>query len=239
MKISKCLTNPVLVIFTSVAFLFLITGCTRTVTKYDANGKPYDTQEPDYWGTIGGIILTGLAIGAIAAVADSNSGSSLPNHHKTMLAYAGNKGIVYDVSPGMYNSVKCFRIMDADGNIISEHLIDVDKLLASKSLVNVREVQLSSAVNMRMLRKIARDVAKANNLSTLPNAVKTDISYLADAENTLKVNRVSIPVVSGEGSNTSELTLMSEKGIFKISTSLHDKSNLESEQLSITVSKLN
>lgn len=239
MKFSKCLTNPVLVIFTAAAFLFLVTGCERTVTMYDKDGKPYSAKEPDPWGTIAGIILTGLVIGAIAVAADSNSGSCLPNQHETMLAYAGNKGIVYDVSPGMYSSVKCFRIMDADGNLISEHLIDVDKLLASKSLVNLSDVQLSSAVNMRMLRKLAREVAKANNLSTLPNAVKTDISYLADAENTLKVNRISIPVVDGKKSNASELTLMSEKGIFKISTSLHEKSNSESEQLSITVSKLN
>lgn len=239
MKIAKCLTNPVLVIFTAAAFLFLVTGCTRTVTKYDANGKPYDTQEPDYWGTIGGIILTGLVIGGIAAAASSGGGSSLSNQNKTMLAYAGNRGYLTDAPSGIYNSVKCFKLVDADGNIISEHLIDVDKLLASKSLVNVHEVQLSSAVNMRILRKLAREVAKANNLSTLPNAVKTDISYLTDAENTLKVNRVSIPVVSGKESNASELTLMSEKGIFKVSTSLHEKSNSESGQLSITVSKLN
>jgi len=47
MKIAKILANPILVVFVSVAFLFLVTGCEKAVTYYDKDGKPYTVKEAD------------------------------------------------------------------------------------------------------------------------------------------------------------------------------------------------
>ena len=248
MRISKFFIHPVLVLFIATAFLFFTAGCERAVTYYDKDGKPYTVKEADPWMTIGGILLTCIIIGAIAASADSSSGASssgasgvcLPNQGRVMFAHAGNKGIVYDVSSGMYNPVKCFKLMDAEGNVISEHLIDVDRLLANRSFVNVSDVQVSSKVDKTMLRKLAQEIAKANNLNSMPNSIKTDISYLADEENTLKVDAVSIPVKDSQKSRNSGLTVISERGVFKVSAGLNEKlGSQEAGQLSVTVSQLN
>ncbi|MDP1854245.1 MAG: hypothetical protein Q8L26_08615 [Candidatus Omnitrophota bacterium] len=242
MRISKFFIHPVLVLFIATAFLFFTTGCERAVTYYDKDGKPYTVKETDPWMTIGGILLTCIIIGAIAASADSSSGASgacLPNQGRVMLAHAGNKGIVYDVSSGMYNPVKCFKLMDAEGNVISEHLIDVDRLLANRSFVNVSDVQVSSKVDKTMLRKLAQEIAKANNLNSMPNSIKTDISF-ADNGRILKVNDVSIPVKDSQESRNSGLTVISERGVFRVSAGLNEKpDSQEAGQLSVTVSQLN
>ena len=247
MRISKFFIHPVLVLFIATAFLFFTAGCEKAVTYYDKDGKPYTVKEADPWMTIGGILLTCIIIGAIAASADSSSGASssgasgvcLPNQGRVMFAHAGNKGIVYDVSSGMYNPVKCFKLMDAEGNVISEHLIDVDRLLANRSFVNVSDVQVSSKVDKTMLRKLAQEIAKANNLNSMPNSIKTDISF-ADNGGVLKVNDVSIPVNDSQESRNSGLTVISERGVFKVSAGLNEKSDSpEAGQLSVTVSQLN
>jgi hypothetical protein len=239
MRISKFLCSPILVIFVSVAFLFLVTGCEKAVTYYDKDGKPYTVKEPDPWGTIGAVILTLFVVGAIAAGASSGDGASLPVEHKTMFAYAGNKGIVYDAPSGIYNSVKCFKLIDSQGNIISEHLIDVDKLIASRSLVDVSDVQVSAKVNKRMLKKLVDEIAKANNLKSVPDTIKTEISCSADEKNTLMVNSVSIPADKGNENRISELMVMSEKGIFKVSTAMNENLSQDAGRLSVTVSQLN
>ncbi len=184
-------------------------------------------------------VLGVIIMGAIVAAASSGGGAYLYNPNKPMLAYAGNKGFITDASSGLYNSVKCFKLVDAEGNLISEHLIDIDKLMASKSLVNVSDVQVSSKVDKRILRKLVQEIAKTNNLNSVPRAIKTDISYLAGKENTLRVDTVSIPEVKSSDNRISELTVMSERGIFKVSTALNEKSDRQEEgQLSVTVSQL-
>ena len=238
MRISKFLVNPVLVVFTVVTFLFLTTGCNRTVTKYDANGKPYSEEEFDPWGTVGAVVLTMFVFGAIAAAA-APGGSSLPVEHETMFAYAGNKGIIYDARSGIYNPVKRFRLTDSEGNLISEHFINIDKLMANRPVVNVSDVQASVKVNEKMLKKLVNEMAKANNLKSVPGAIKTEISFRTDEKNTLSIGAVSIPEDKSQESRVSELTVTSEEGVYKVSTILNEKPWGEAGQLSVTVSQLN
>lgn len=238
----KFMTHPVIVVFTAFAFLFLVTGCERTVTKYDSDGKPYTDKEFDPWGTIGGILITGLVLGAIAAAASSSGGSYLHNQNRPMLAYAGNRGYITDASSGMYSSARWFKLVDSKGNVISRHLIDVDRLMVSRSLVNISDVQITSKINKKLLRELVQEIAKANNLSSVPDSVKTEISYLGGEESTLRMDAVSIPRDKSKESNISELTVMSEKGIYRVSASMPEKGesqNNASSHLSITVSSLN
>lgn len=242
MRNLKFLTHPALVLFTAFAFLFLVTGCTRTVTKYDANGKPYTDTEPDPWGTIGAFIITCLVLGGIAAAASSGGGSALPVEHKTLLAYAGNRGYITDASSGMIHSAKWFKLVDAKGNVISRHLIDVDRLMASRSLVTLSDVQITSKINKKLLRELVQEIAKANNLNSVPDSVKTEISYLGGEESTLRMDAVSIPKDKSNENRISELTIMSEKGIYRVTASMPEKAESENNlasHLSITVSSLN
>lgn len=239
MKIPRFLTHPILVIFTAAAFLFLVTGCEKAVTYYDKDGKPYTVKEPDPWGTIGGILLTCIIIGAIAAAADSNadsnSVSSLSNRHGTMFAYAGNKSFVTDASSGMYSSAKCFELLDMEGNTVSRHRIDMDKLQTSKPLVDISEVQVSIEVNKRTLRKLVREIKRTSNLSSVPESIKADVSFLPDESDALKINAVSTPQPETDsGGKISELILASPHGFYRI-ISVPDR---KSGRVGVTVSQL-
>lgn len=240
MRISKFFIHPVIVIFTIFAFSFLMTGCDRTVTKYDANGKPYSATEPDPGGTLAAYILTVIILGSIVACASSSGGGAhLDNPNRPMFAYAGNKGYITDASSGMYNPVKCFKIVDREGNIVSEHMIDVDKLLASRSVVNVSDVQVSSRINKKALESLVSEIAKANNLNSMPDSIKTEVS-LADNGRTLEIDDVSIPQIMEQENRNSRLTVISERGVFKVSAGLNEKpDSQEAGQLSVTVSQLN
>ena len=241
MRSLKFTTHPVLVVFTAIAFLFLVTGCTRTVTKYDSEGKPYSDTEPDPWGAIGGIILTALILGAIAASAnsDSDTGSFLYGE-RPLFAYAGNKDSVTDVSSCKHSSVKCFKLVDAQGNLISKHLIDINKLQFYGSLVDISEVQISADVDKRMLKKITQEIAKANNLKSVPNSLKAEVSFIGKGD-TLKVDAVTVTEMKASEENISELTLVSNKGIYRVTTTLPQNSESQRckpNQLNVTVSQL-
>lgn len=239
----KLLTHPALVLFTAVTFIFLITGCERTVTKYDENGKPYTDKEFDPGGTLAAFVITVLVLGGIAAAASSSGGGTyLHNQNRPMLAYAGNRGYLTDASSGMYSSAKSFKLVDSEGNLISEHLIDVDRLMASKSLVNISDVQISSHVNKTLLRKLVKEIARANNLTSIPGAVKANVSYFSSEGNEFRLNGVSIPKNKSKESSIAELTVMSEKGICRATASLPEKTELQtnlSRDFTITVSTLN
>ena len=56
-----------------------LAGCTKSVTKYRADGTPYTVEEDDWVATLAAVILALLAIGAIAVVAGSNSDDSSSN----------------------------------------------------------------------------------------------------------------------------------------------------------------
>lgn len=239
MRTSKYLTHPALVILTAVCFLFLVAGCEKAVTYYDKDGKPYTVKEQDPWGTIGAIILTAIILGAIAASADSNSdGTTFLHGERPLFAYAGNRGFITDAHSGMHNPAKSFRIVDRKGNFISEHCIDVDKLLASRALVNLSEVQLYSMVDKKALKKLVSEAMTFNNLEHVPKAVRTNMSYVA-GENVLRVSDISIPAITGQEKGVSELTVMSENGIYKVTTALNEKSGQGTGQFSVTVSQLN
>lgn len=235
--------SPVFVMIFVSVFLCFVTGCERTVTKYDENGKPYDEKEFDAWGTLGAVILTSIALGAIAAAASSSGdGSYLFNQDKPMLAYAGNKGVVTDASSGLYSSVKTFKIVDAEGRLISTHSIDIDKLMVSRPLVDVRNVQVSCEINKESARRIVQEIAKAGNLRSMPSSIKTDVSFSSDEKGVLRLGAVSIAKEKSLNNRISELTVMSEKGIYNVTASLPEKAespDAEQGHLSITVSNLN
>src|SRR3989338_7754404 len=237
---SRFLVHPVLIMLVIVAFSLLATGCTRTVTKYDKDGKPYSEQETDPVATLAAVILGSLILGAIS-IAAAGGGSYLPGQNRPMFADAGGN-VMSDFSSRnfTFSSVRCIKLMDAQGNLISKHVIDVDKLRAGGSLVNISDVQISSEINKKALRRLANEIAKANNLTSVPKSVKTEVSYFSGSEDVMRLDAVSIPKDRIPEKGDSELTVMSDRGIYKTTTTLNENQQEEdSRQLSITVSNLN
>lgn len=241
MKFSRLLGNPILVMFVIVAFSFLATGCEKTVTKYDKDGKPYDAKEFDPVASLAALVLWTIGLSALAAVA-AGSGSSLPNQHESMLAFAGSQDVVTDVPSGMSSSLRCIKFIDSKGNLIGKQVIDVDKLRASRSIVNISDVQISSEIDEKVLKDFIHEIAKANNITSLPDSIKAEISF-TDEKDTLRIDAVSIPKGKDSEDTISELTVMSNKGIiYKATTTLPEKSDskeYEHGQMSVTVNRLN
>jgi len=237
MKFSKFLTHPILVMLTVIAFSFLVTGCERTVTKYDANHKPYTAKEFDPWMTIGGIILTCLVIGALAAAAaDSGSGgSSYIYERRPLYARAVNKNVMSDVSVGLSAYGKWILVVDANDKLISKHLIQLNRSQLAQKTLSLSDVQLSSKINEEALKDLMRDIAKTSKLKQIPESIRANVSFLHDEPNALKINTVSLPEIEANSDGKiSEFILTSLHGIYRI-TSVPDK---DSKGVSITVSQL-
>ncbi len=233
MKISRILSNPVLIMFIAVAFLFTVTGCEKTVTKYKADGTPYTEQEFDPVASLAAFLIFSIGVGALAAVA-AGSGSSLPNQHESMFAFAGSQDVVTDVPSGMSSSLRCIKFIDSKGNLIGRQVIDVDKLRASKSFVNISDVQVSSEINEKVLKDFVSGIAKANNITSLPDSIKADVSWMTDESGVLKINTVNVPQVATDSDGrASKLVVATEQGFYSI-TSVPDRAG----HISVTVSQL-
>lgn len=235
MRNSKFSTHPILVMFTVVAFLFLATGCERTVTMYDKDGKPYTVKEFDPWMTIGGILLTCIVISVIAYSLEPDDSSFLYKE-RPLFAYAKTQDVMSDALPGMITGGKWIRLVDSHDNLISEHLIQLNKLQLSTPLVNMSEVQLSAEVDEQALKNLIRNIAKANKLNSIPSSIKADVSLLSGESDVVRINAISVSQPEADlGSRASGLILVSEHGLYRVTT-IPDK---EPGQFSITVSQLN
>lgn len=228
----KFLTHPVLVVFTTVTFLFLVTGCERTVTKHDSQGKPYDTTEFDPAATLCAVILWALVLGAIAA-SGSDSGTFL-HEEKPLLAYAKTQDVMTDALPDTNIHAKLIQVVDLQGNLISRHLISLDRLQLGRQVINLSEIQLSTEINQQALKSLIRNIAETNSLNSFASSIEADVSWLSDY--TIKINAVNMPQFGNDSTNrVSELTLASEHGLYHI-TAIPDK---ESTHISVKVSQVN
>lgn len=229
---SRGVTHRVMACLVAVAFAFCMTGCERTVTKYDETGKPYSEKEFDPWMTIGGFILFGIILGGVIYAAEVNS-SELLDEDKTLLAYAPSGNTASDALPLLSGKARWIEVLDPHGNLLSRHLIRTDRLNAGEQLLNMSEVQVSSDINEEVLRDVMGEFA-ASQGQEVPEAIQARVSFVGDGTGVMKISRLSSVGKEHRAGTTATRIITSPFGVFRV-----DTVGSVSGEIEVTVSQLN
>jgi len=210
-----------------------MTGCERTVTKYDGTGKPYSEKEFDPWMTIGGLILTGLALTAIAFAAEG-SGSKLLSDDKELLAYAPSGNTANDALPLLSGKARWIEMLDPHGNLLSRHLMRTDRLKTGEQLLNISEVQVSSDINEEVLRNLMEEFT-ASQGQEVPEAIQVRVSFVGDEQGVLRIKSLDgVKKDAVRPGSTVTRFITSPLGVFRV-----DAAGGMSGEIEVTVSQLN
>ncbi len=197
-----------------VAFLGLTVACERTVTKYDSNGQPYTATEFSAWETVGAIILLGLVLGAFAANSQPDDGSFLNDAGSLVAsAYALNAPL-----PTKYTGKKWIRLVDARGNVVGTHLVNLDALYPEKRIFDLAEVQLSSDIDRLALWDMMHEITEGDGLESIPNSVKATVSSIPGSDYVLRIDEISRAPDANPEKGDSVLVISSENGLYRIIT---------------------
>ena len=236
----KIILRKFVAVFLIVAFMSLTVACERSVTRYDDNGKPYNSKEFSSMETVGAIVLLMLVLGALAASGSGSGGSNL-HEEGDMFAHLNNNNAMTDALSKIDNTM-WIQIEDDKGNIISQHLINPDALQSDMGIINMSDIELASEINKDVLRKLIKDISRDNNLNSIPETIRADISILLDKPNVLRISGVNVLSESNLDKGDSVIILDTGHGLYQSIVKATEKIQSFSErskQYSIVVNQLN